>query len=286
MDIPAIGDWREQFRPELNWAPRTLPGWFKTVPDWLGRGLAESRFGSEVVDWQLDQLRCSLGGSDDVPEGNGRPVLVVPGFGFGDAATLPMQLALHAAGYKVVRSEISFNVRCSNRTVDDLALVARRAVAADDGRQLLVVGHSRGGMIARGLALLYPELVDRAISLGAPLNHEFAFYEAPAPLVAVLRETYQLHPTLRQRGCATPDCTCPYMRATYEPIPAGVELVSIYTKSDGIVDWRACVVPGARNIEVQGSHLGMGLRRETLRVVLQELSRPISEAGIGVDAES
>ena len=133
--------------------------------------------------------------------------------------------------------------------------------------------------------MLYPELVDRAISLGAPLNHEFAFYEAPAPLVAVLRETYQLHPTLRQRGCSTPDCTCPYMRASYEPMPEDVELVSIYTKSDGIVDWRACVVPGARNIEVQGSHLGMGLRPETLRVVLRELARPVRESEPIVDTE-
>ena len=286
MAVPGIGDWREHFRPELHWAPRTLPGWFKTIPDWLGRGIAESRFGSEIMSWQLDQFRCSVGTSEEIPAGNGRPVLVVPGFGFGDPATFPMQMALHAAGYQVIHSEILFNVRCSNQTVNDLASVARRAVAADEGRKLLVVGHSRGGMIARGLAMLYPELVDRAICLGAPLNHEFAFYEAPAPLVAVLRETYKLHPTLRERGCVTPDCTCPYMRATYEPIPEGVDLVSMYTKSDGIVDWRACVVPGARNIEVQGSHLGMGLRPETLRVVLQELSRPIpaSETRIATDS--
>lgn len=255
-----------------------MPGWFNTIPDWLGRGIAESRFGSEIVAWELDQLRCFAGISGEVPAGDGRPVLVVPGFGFGDVATFPMQLALHAAGYKVIRSEMLFNIRCSDETVNELASVARRAVAADDGRKLLVVGHSRGGMIARGLAALYPELVDRAICLGAPLNHEFAFYEAPAPLVAVLRETYKLHPTLRERGCATPDCTCPYMRASYEPIPEDVDLVSIYTKSDGIVDWRACVVPGARNIEVQGSHLGMGLRPETLRVVLRKLAKPISES--------
>lgn len=248
--------------------------------------MAESRFGSEIVAWQLDQFRCLSGTSKEIPEGNGRPVLVVPGFGFGDAATFPMQLALHAAGYKMIQSEILFNVRCSDRTVNDLASVVRRAVTADDGRKLLVVGHSRGGMIARGLAMLYPELVDRAICMGAPLNHEFAFYEAPTPLVALVRETHQLHPTLRKRGCATPDCTCPYMRATYEPIPEGVDLVSMYTKSDGIVDWRACVVPGARNIEVQGSHLGMGLRPETLRVVLRELSRPIGGSETPVDTDS
>ena len=51
-----------------------------------------------------------------------------------------------------------------------------------------------------------------------------------------------------------------------------MDLVSLYTTSDGIVDWRACVVPGARNIEVPGTHLGMGMKPETVQVILQELA--------------
>lgn len=267
-------DWRDEHRPELNWAPRNLPGYLKGLPNSVSRAVAEARFGPEAMAWAL--TTCSAPGevSADLPSGRGRPVLLIPGFGFGDPSTLPLQLALNSAGYKVVRSRILFNVHCSDRTVEGLAEVAEAAVAADGGRKLLVVGHSRGGMLARGLAALHPDLVERAIALGSPLNHEFAFYEAPAPLVAVLRETHQLNPTYRARGCATPECTCPYMRATYRPIPDGVELVSIYSKSDGIVDWRACVVPGARNVQVGGSHLGMGLRPATQRKVLEELARP------------
>ena len=88
--------------------------------------------------------------------GRGRPVLVVPGFGFGDPSTVPLQWALHTAGYRVVRSGIWVNVGCSDRAVDALAEVARRTVEADGGRRLFVVGHSRGGMLARGLALVIP----------------------------------------------------------------------------------------------------------------------------------
>ena len=58
----------------------------------------------------------------------------------------------------------------------------------------------------------------------------------------------------------------------FGPLPPEVELVSVYTRTDGIVDWRACVVPGARNIEVDGSHLGMGLRPATTRVVMEQLA--------------
>jgi hypothetical protein len=129
-------------------------------------------------------------------------------------------------------------------------------------------------MIARGLAVRYPMLVDRVISLGAPLNYEFAFYEVPHPLVEVLRAAHWTDPALRQMQCATPECSCPYMRAAHRPLPDDLDLVSVYTKADGIVDWRACVVPGAKNIEVRGSHLGMGMRPETLRVVLRELGEP------------
>jgi hypothetical protein len=53
-------------------------------------------------------------------------------------------------------------------------------------------------------------------------------------------------------------------------------LISYYTTSDGIVDWRACVVPGAENIEVPGSHLGMGLRPGTVDTVVE---RMIASAG-------
>ncbi|MCH9816532.1 MAG: alpha/beta hydrolase [Actinomycetia bacterium] len=267
-------DWRQNHNPDMSWAPRQLPGWLKAIPDWLGRSYAEARFPLEIAAWEASQLHGLGNASRGLPPGDDRPVLVVPGFGFGDPTTLPLQLALKAAGYRVVLSEIPLNIWCSNVTVHNLAKVARKAVAKDNNRRLLVVGHSRGGMIARGLAALHPDLVERAIALGSPLDHEFAFYEAPQPFVKALATLHQLHPILRERGCGTPECVCPYMLATYKPTPEDVDLVSIYTKSDGIVDWRACVVPGATNIEVSGSHLGMGLKPGTLRVVMEQLARP------------
>ena len=264
--------WMDIHQPHLPWAPSGLPGWLRAAPGWAARAASESRFGWEIAEWEHALLHGPGAASAGLPSGAGRPVLVIPGFGFGDPSTLPLQWALHTGGYHVVRSGIRVNVRCSDRTVDELARVAQRTVAGDDDRRLLVVGHSRGGMLARGLAARHPELVERVISLGAPLNHEFAFYEIPAPLVGALRVTHSLDPVLRERKCVTPDCTCPYMEATKRPLPADVDLVSLYTKSDGIVDWRACVVPGATNIEVTGSHLGMGLKPATTRIVLEQLA--------------
>lgn len=269
-----MADWRDAYEPDRHWAPEGLPAFVSRMPGWAARLAAEARFGPEIARFARAAAQASAGASRGLRDGAGRPVLTVPGFGFGDPATLPIQIALHTAGYDVVRSHIELNVRCSDRTVDDLAEVAAAAVAADGGRRLFVVGHSRGGMIARGLAARHPELVQRVVSLGAPLNYEFAFYEIPRPMVAALKVVHTMDPELRSRKCVTPDCGCPYMQAARRPLPPEVELVSIYTRTDGIVDWRACVVPGARNIEVAGSHLGMGLRPETTRVVLEQLAEP------------
>lgn len=249
-----------------HWAPSGLSGRLKALPGWAARAASEARFAGEIVQFQKSLVTQGPGAKVE-----GRPVLVIPGFGFGDVSTVPMQLALRRAGFDVARSHIAFNVRCSDRAVDGLAAVARRAVHEDSGRRLLVVGHSRGGMLARGLAARHPELVEKVISLGAPLNNEFAFYEIPQPMVEVLRIAHHRDPELRERQCVTRDCTCPYMIATRGALDDSVELISIYTKSDGIVDWRACVVPWARNIEVPGSHLGMGLRPDTVRLVVDEL---------------
>ncbi len=271
-DNRAMSDWREITKPGDHWAPAGLSGWLRLLPGWAARVASEARFAAEVRRFAAMLARDPAAPAEGLPHGNGRPVLLVPGFGFGDVSTLPLQVALHEAGYRVVRSQIVANIRCSDRTVESLARIAAAEVAADGGRRLLVVGHSRGGMIARGLAARHPDLVARVISMGAPLNHEFAFYEIPQPMVSVLRAAHWRDPVLRERKCVTPDCSCPYMLAAHKPLPAGVELVSVYSRTDGIVDWRACVVPGARNIEVPGTHLGMGLEPATVRVVLAELA--------------
>lgn len=265
-----MSHWRDIHRPELHWAPSGLPGWMRRLPGWAARGLSESRLPVEAASL----LTSPLLRDPSLPRGHGASVLVVPGFGFGDASVLPMHAVLRHVGYRTVRSGIVANVGCSDRTVDALARVAEQEAERAGGR-IQVVGQSRGGMLARGLGARRPDLVARAVNLGGPLNDEFAFYEIPSPLVSAIYASHRFRSELPDPRCLRQDCPCPYMQAVRRPMPAEVELVSVYSVSDGVIDWRSCVVPGARNVAVESSHLGMGVDPRVLRTLVLELGRPL-----------
>ena len=50
-----------------------------------------------------------------------------------------------------------------------------------------------------------------------------------------------------------------------------MRLVSLYSRTDGIVDWRACLDPAAENVEVDASHVGMAVSRDVYRAVAAAL---------------
>ena len=67
-----------------------------------------------------------------------------------------------------------------------------------------------------------------------------------------------------------------------QPLPAGVSFTAIYSRRDGIVDWRACVDPVAHAVEVTASHVGMGLDPHVIDVVTEALRLPAYDGRRGV----
>ena len=67
-----------------------------------------------------------------------------------------------------------------------------------------------------------------------------------------------------------------------------MQFTSIYSRSDGIVDWRSCLDPGARHVEVRSTHMGMSMNASVFEVVATALAEPLdgedSDAGDGVTA--
>ena len=120
--------------------PCTVAGALKSLPGWVARVASESRFAGEIIDFEK-ALPAVTTSDPDPPPGSGgawfrvRRCRHFAHADCGQARRIPCG-ATHMLA----------NVRCSDRAVDRLAEVARRAVDADHGRRLMVVGHSRGGM--------------------------------------------------------------------------------------------------------------------------------------------
>jgi hypothetical protein len=72
--------------------------------------------------------------------------------------------------------------------------------------------------------------------------------------------------------CTSGDCARVSWEQARAPLPAGVSFTSVYSRRDGIVDWRSCLDPQARTVEVATSHVGMTFDPVVLDVVTAELA--------------
>jgi triacylglycerol lipase len=199
------------------------------------------------------------------------PVLLVPGFMAGDATLKGMAMFLRHQGFRTYRAQIHVNVGCTREAADRLE---RRieTIAIRRDRKVTIVGHSLGGMLARGMASRRPDLVEGIISMGSPVL-------APGAIHKVLAWDAEMLARLTRvgfRGMMGSDCfggEC--ARLSFEesklPIDPEVAFTAIYSKRDGIVDWRACLDPGAKHVEVRTSHVGMAVDPVVMDHVLTAL---------------
>ncbi|WP_051275808.1 alpha/beta fold hydrolase [Marmoricola sp. URHB0036] len=199
------------------------------------------------------------------------PVLLVPGFMAGDATLKAMALFLRHQGFRTYRSQIHVNAGCTREAADRLE---RRieTIAIRRNCKVTIVGHSLGGMLARGLASRRPDLIEGIVSMGSPVL-------APGAVHKVLAWDAEMLARLTRagfRGMMSSDCfggEC--ARLSFEesklPIDPDLAFTAIYSKRDGIVDWRACLDPAAEHVEVRTSHVGMAVDPVVMDHVLTAL---------------
>ena len=204
--------------------------------------------------------------------GRGGPVVLVPGFLAGDRSLRGAIDALRAAGHEPHTAGIRWNVACSETAVDRLTATVE-ALAERDGRRVALVGHSRGGLFARVVAQRRPELVSSVITLGSPHRDQLAVH----PLVWMSAATLATAGLLRVPGvlrwsCAGTGCCERFVRDLAAPLPSGVGVLSVYSRSDGVVDWRACIDPAGRGLEAATTHCGMIAHAPTLWAVAAAIS--------------
>ncbi len=229
----------------------------------------EARFGLEAAALVRDPVFRGEGVSD----GRGRPVLLVPGFLAGDSSMVMMAGWLKRTGYRQSRAGMRANVDCSGAIMERLEKRLERLVSEQDMRAV-IVGQSRGGTIAKVLGRRRPDLVCGVVALGSPQRDPLAIH----PLVrlqveAVSRLGSLGAPGLFKRSCLDDECCASFWEDLDGPMPRGVRLVSVYSKSDGVVDWRSCLDPHANElVEIDASHCGMAVSASAWRVVGDSLN--------------
>lgn len=199
------------------------------------------------------------------------PVVLVPGFMAGDSSLLLMARHLRKLGYRTYRSTMHANVGCTQEA--SYALERRiEAIAIKRERKVTIVGHSLGGLLARGIAARRPDLVDGIVTMGSPLL-------APGAIHPVLAFDLSVVIALRRAGlgtmmgddCTSGDCARLSWEQSRGELAPSVAFTSIFSRRDGVVDWRGCLDPEARTVEVGTSHLGMAVDPVVFDVVTETL---------------
>ena len=218
-------------------------------------------------------LRSPVLRGEGVPHGDGSAVLLIPGFLAGDGSLAVMTKWLRGLGYRTKRAGIRSNVACSE-TVCTALEQRLEELAGRTGDRVAIVGQSRGGVIAKALATRRPDLVSGIVTLGAPARAMLAVH----PLVLAQVGLVGTLGTLRLPGffslsCLRGECCDRFRSALTEPFPDDVRYISVFSRRDGVVDWRACKDPAAdRLVEIRSSHCGMAVHPEALGTVADALA--------------
>jgi hypothetical protein len=213
-------------------------------------------FGSVLPAWPVLQRapKCDA-------TGDGTHVIVFPGLSAGDISTVPLRKYLDGLGYVTTGWGQGLNLGPRSGVLDAAQHQIRQVFEAT-GRKVSLVGWSLGGIYAREMAKLLPEMVHCVITLGTPF--------AGSPKSTNAWRIYELA-TGRNTDIE---------RTNYDlPMAPTVPTTSIYSRSDGIVAWQGSIQanskenPNTENIEVFASHVGIGLNPSAWWAVADRLAQ-------------
>ncbi len=206
-----------------------------------------------------------------VPCGDNSPVMVIPGLLETNLCFLEMRLWLRRLGYRALGTGMWINVECPEMVAERVFKLISKEYAAH-GRKVHLIGHSLGGLIARGVAYHAPDKVASLIMLGSP------FREVKInPLVAYGLDFLRDHVSTRRNcshtDCFSLDCPCPGVTMLRGIFPASVPETAVYSKNDGLIDWQVCINGNSKtDVEVHASHLGLRWNPEVYRVIAERLA--------------
>ncbi len=192
------------------------------------------------------------------PRGNGEPVLVLPGYGAGDGSTAILKSYLRLLGYRVSGWHLGRNTgnvpKLLPRIMKRILSISRRTK-----QPVRLVGWSLGGYLAREAARERPDLIRQVITLGTPI--------IGGPKYTVVARIFH------RRGIDVDAIEAEI--ESRNKISLHTPVTAIYSRTDAIVAWEACIDPNGTNVEhveVRTTHMGFGFSPEVYKIIAQRLA--------------
>jgi hypothetical protein len=202
------------------------------------------------------------------PKGDNHPVMVLPGFLADDISTKPIRTFLKFKGYQTYGWGLGRNLGTEivggKNVVSDALINRVLELSLKHDKKVSLVGWSLGGILAREVARLLPDYVRQVITLGSPFNGPDGSASLAAKLFGMINgDIMNSNPQAMLNMLLPP------------PVPTS----SIYSRTDGVAHWQAClnqrihICDQAENIEVKGSHLGLGHNHQVIWIVANRLAQ-------------
>ena len=234
------------------------------MPELNRRALALLEMPRAAVE--VSQLALSLPALALSPTGDGHGVFVLPGFATTDRSTTALRAFLQSRGYKTRGWDLGRNMGLQRSGGMTALLSQFDEFVAKTGGPVSLVGWSLGGVYARRLASERSGDIRQVISLGSPIGGD-------------PRETtvWRVYEEVNGQQVAR-DMVRRFIDDSKVLPPA--PFTAIYSKSDGVVPWQIAMErdgPMTDNIEVPGSHVGLGFNTLVYYLLAQKLSKPAGE---------
>jgi triacylglycerol lipase len=236
---------------------------------------AQNTWSREAMAWtELAELMADPVYWSPPRTGEGRAAVVLPGLFANDLYLRPLLSWLGRAGYQAVGSALLVNAGCPERLTRRVeANLARRVKSP--AQPLVIIGHSRGGLLARTIASRLQDRVSHLVLLGSPVGGITSWAQArgyaSTGASGQVRQASDQARRLLDPDCNVPDCGCPFPDDFLRPLHKNTKIISIYSPDDPIVPAAACRVRGGRNVQVSGTHSGLAFNRAVYRELADAL---------------
>jgi pimeloyl-ACP methyl ester carboxylesterase len=240
----------------------------------------EALFAADILLLHSSPVYYGLG----VPHGDGSAVIVIPGFLGTDAYLGQIHTWLARIRYRPYTSGIGVNAECPNLIITQRLNACVEKALHETGRKIHIIGHSLGGIIARSVAAQRPNDVASVTTLAAPFRGTVAHRTVLRAAEAVRGRILRQHGAQVMPTCYTGRCTCNVLDSLRRNVPDTVTQTAIYTRNDGIVDWRYCLTGhDDRDFEVPGTHIGLSFNASAYAIIANRLAAALADESSPVE---